>query len=66
MSDDANKPVAEQPAKKARLYAVRLKSAYWPEEDLRREPGETLHLPLAEAKALIAEGKAERGDELGA
>jgi len=36
--------------------------AYWPQEDVRVEKGQVIDLPIAQAKALIAAGKAERAD----
>ena len=41
---------------------VLMKYAYWPEEDVRVDAGQVIELPLSQAKALIAAGKAERAD----
>jgi hypothetical protein len=41
---------------------VLMKYAYWPEADMRVDAGQVIELPLSQAKALIAAGKAERAD----
>lgn len=41
---------------------VKLLYDYWLTDDERIEAGKTIDLPVAEAKALIASGKAERAD----
>lgn len=50
---------APAPTKKEKEVDVVLKVAYWPEEDVRKEPGETITVPISKAKVLIAQGKAE-------
>lgn len=47
-----------------KLAPVLLHRAYWPEEGKRVEAGEVIELPTADAKALIAAGKAERADPM--
>lgn len=42
---------------------VKLLYDYWLTDDERIEAGKTIDLPVAEAKALIASGKAERADK---
>ena len=51
-------------ADKLKLVPVRLLFAHWPAEDVRVNAGEIVDLPLESAKAMIAEGKAERADPL--
>lgn len=41
---------------------IKMLYAYWPQEDVRVEAGQIIDLPLPQAKALIAAGKAERAD----
>lgn len=48
----------------AKPVPVKLLFAYWPVEDQRHDAGEIVELPLDQAKALIALGKAERADPL--
>lgn len=43
---------------------VKLIYDYWPDPDTRRKAGEVIELPLTDAKALIAAGKAERADPM--
>lgn len=43
---------------------VKILYAYWPEEDVRVEAGEIIDMPLEQAKAMIAAGKAERADPM--
>lgn len=50
--------------KKPVLAPVLLHRAYWPEEGKRVDAGEVVELPTADAKALIAAGKAERADPM--
>lgn len=49
---------------KPRLAPVKMLYAYWPAEDERVEAGQIVELPLEQAKALIAAGKAERADPM--
>jgi hypothetical protein len=49
-------------ATKETTTPVLMKYAYWPEEDVRVDAGQVIELPLSQAKALIAAGKAERAD----
>jgi hypothetical protein len=49
---------------KPRLAPVKMLYAYWPAEDERVNAGEIIELPLEQAKALIAAGKAERADPM--
>ena len=55
---EQDNPMAE-PAK----APVKLLYDYWLTDDERIEAGKTIDLPVAEAKALIASGKAERADK---
>lgn len=47
----------------AKPVPVKLLFAYWPLEDQRHEAGEIIEVSIELAKALIAEGKAERADK---
>ena len=49
---------------KPRLAPVKMLYAYWSAEDERVNAGEIIELPLEQAKALIAAGKAERADPM--
>ena len=42
---------------------VKMFYAFWPQEDVRVEAGQIIDLPIEQAKALIAAGKAERADK---
>jgi hypothetical protein len=50
-------------AKDEQTTPVLMLYAYWPQEDVRVEKGQVIDLPLSQAKALIAAGKAERADK---
>ena len=41
---------------------IKMNYAYWPQEDVRVEKGQIIDMPISQAKALIAAGKAERAD----
>lgn len=41
---------------------IKMLYAYWPAEDVRVEKGQIIDMPISQAKALIAAGKAERAD----
>jgi hypothetical protein len=43
---------------------VRLKRGYWPTSEKKVKAGELIDLPIDEARRLIAQGIAERGDDL--
>jgi len=49
-------------ADKEMLTPVKLLYAYWPAEDQRMEAGQIIEVSIDTAKAMIAEGKAERAD----
>lgn len=51
-------------AEKLKMVPVRLLYAYWPAEDVRVDAGQIVELPLEDARAMIALGKAERADPL--
>ncbi|WP_337267513.1 hypothetical protein [Oryzifoliimicrobium ureilyticus] len=64
--DNGDKPVkTEDKTSSPKLFPVRLKVDYWPLDDARQPAGEVISLELEHAKALIAQSKAERADELG-
>lgn len=48
---------------KVATVPVKLFYAYWAEEDVRLEAGQIIDVPIEQAKALIAAGKAERADK---
>lgn len=52
------------PERKAAVAPVKLLYAYWPEVGERIEAGTVIDLPVEEAKAMIAAGKAERADPM--
>ncbi|NSZ42834.1 hypothetical protein G6L27_08385 [Agrobacterium vitis] len=54
-----------KPAKKSsKTVPVRLLADVWLQEDVRTPAGETVELSVADARALIASGKAERADPM--
>ena len=54
----------DETAAKPTLAPVKLFYDYWLDEDTRLATGSVVSLPVAEAKALIAAGKAERADPM--
>jgi hypothetical protein len=52
------------PEAKAKTAPVRLLYDTWAENDQRIKAGTVLELPIAAAKELIANGKAERADPM--
>ena len=42
---------------------IKILYAYWPAEDVRVNAGQIIDMPIAQAKAMIAAGKAERADK---
>lgn len=52
----AEKPTAKKGEKQ---IDIKLKVDYWPAEDQRQEAGSVVRVPMAKAKELVAQGKAE-------
>lgn len=53
-------------AAKEQTTPIRLKAAYWPQEDQRVEAGEVVEVTIPEAMKMLQDGKAERADPMGA